>query len=95
MIGRVRRLAEAAEAAGDETYATMADLVATVGADFRHLLHTVGREVGPAVAVLATAAGETMQHRRVVYPRARMLRVLADRISRPHGSAARSPTPRW
>jgi replicative DNA helicase len=83
LVDRVARLAAGAEAAGEETYATMADLVASVGAEFRSVLHTIGREVGPAVAVLTTAAGEDRQLRRVVYPRTRMLRVLADRISRP------------
>ena len=84
IIARVAALADATTGY-DETYVTMAELVFEVGADLRHVLHSVGREIGPAVEVLAVAVGETTR-RRVVYPRAQMLRVLAHRIGQPMSS---------
>ncbi|HEY5979396.1 MAG TPA: replicative DNA helicase [Microlunatus sp.] len=81
VIDRVAALADATTE-DDGTYVTMAELVADVGVDLRHALHSVGREIGPAVEVLAVAVGETIR-RRVVYPRAQMLQVLAHRIGQP------------
>ncbi|MFT4167208.1 MAG: replicative DNA helicase [Microlunatus sp.] len=83
LIERVRKLAAEAEAE-PERFVSMAELVADVGPDFRHVLHTVGREVGPIAAFLLAAAGGIPQNR-VAYPRTRMLRALADRVSRPKG----------
>ena len=82
---RVVRLAEEVQVADDD-FVTMTDLVAEVGIDFRQVLHTVGREVGPVSFVLLAAVGEPQPRRQIVYPRAQMLRALADRLSRPKGS---------
>ena len=72
IIARVAALADATPEY-DGTYVTMAELVSEVGSDLRHVLHSVGREIGPAVEMRAMAVGETTR-RRVVYPRPRCCR---------------------
>jgi replicative DNA helicase len=82
LAARVRRLLEASELEA-EVNATMAELVDELGAELRYVLQTVGREVGPRVAVTAGQGGSA--HRRVVYPRTTMLQTLDARLDRPRG----------
>ena len=42
--------------------------------------------MGPVSFVVLAAVGEPQPRRQIVYPRAQMLRALADRLSRPKGS---------
>ncbi len=85
-IERLRRMRDVA-AVEPKSYQTMAELVALVGPEFRHVLHSVGREVGPAVRVLSPAGGGSAQATRVVvYPRTQMLEMLTDRVLRPVNS---------
>ena len=81
LIAQVQNLAISA-IEEPERHVTMAALVSETGAEFRHVLHSVGREVGPAVRVLA-ATGDGPSERQVVYPRAEMLTCLATRVARP------------
>ena len=84
-IARVKELALGAQA--DESWVTMRQVVAEVGADFRHVLHSVGREVGAAVALAVSRSPDGGGGRaRFVYPRGPMLEALASRVSRPINS---------
>ena len=69
---------------------TMSELVAEVGDDFRHVLHSVGREIGGAGREQRVASGDqrTYTWASPVYSRQAILMGLAQRVARPRGSAA-------
>ena len=83
-IRRVELLAIAARHE-PESYRSFAALLAEVGEEVRHALHTVSRRIGAAVRVGASTSSRPGPT--VVYPRARMLSALAVRVVRPIGSA--------
>ena len=87
--GRIDHVQALASQVSDEdtSFVTMADLAIEVGSEFRNVLHSVGREIGPAVELRAiSGVGGGAAGRRVVYPRRAMIRALAGRISRPKAS---------
>jgi replicative DNA helicase len=84
-IARLEELAVQAQT--DESWVSMQELIGEVGAVFRNVLHSVGREVGHGVALGALPDRKGGGARsRIVYPRALMLKTLASRVSRPINS---------
>ena len=77
----------AAQSAGEpERYVSMAHLVAEIGPEFRHVLHSVSREVGPVVEFEAVSGMSSVSSGRVVYRRGDVLNALAARLGRPVNS---------
>jgi replicative DNA helicase len=73
----------AVQAQRDESWVSMRELVDEVGADFRNVLHSVGRKVGHGVALGPLPRDSNGGARSpIVYPRASMLKALASRVSR-------------
>ncbi|MGD7789308.1 replicative DNA helicase [Propionibacteriaceae bacterium Y1700] len=77
-----------AASAEPERLVTMAEVVEEVGEEFRHVLHSVAKEVGVSERVLRPAAGEqrSYQWHAPAYSRQRLLLALCMRVSRPRAS---------
>jgi len=91
----VERVVQVAEAAGgdEDRLVTMSELVDEVGMEFRHVLHSVGREVGHDARIVRMVAGEQRRYdwHAPAWSRTSMLTALAKRIARPVGTATLHP----
>ncbi|WP_307845163.1 replicative DNA helicase [Planomonospora sp. ID67723] len=87
-VERVRNAYEASQAESDGLV-THREALAIVGEEFRHVLHTVGKEIGPAGKVPRTVTGPARSYvwNTPAYSRRRLSEALYARVIQPRNAA--------